>query len=92
MISIFIHNIYFSSDDMQNTSLNTRIEALELNLKKIQDELIMEKNRLGGDTTVEHLSTVKDYINNESEEKAIDTHIDTNDELASKYRSNPVRR
>lgn len=91
MISIFIHNICFSSDDIQSTSLNTRIEALELNLKKIQDELIMEKNRLGGDT-VERLSIVKDHINNESEEKAIDTSIDTNDELASKYRSYPVRR
>lgn len=91
MVSIFIHNIYFSSDDIQSTSLNTRIEALELNLKKIQDELIMEKNRLGGDT-VERLSIVKDHINNESEEKSIDTYIDTNDELASKYRSYPVRR
>lgn len=77
---------------MQSTSLNTRIEALELNLKKIQDELIMEKNRLGGDT-VERLSKVKDHINNESEDKAINPlYIDTNDELASKYRSNPVRR
>jgi len=77
---------------MQSASLNTRIEALELNLKKIQDELTTEKNRLGGDTA-EHLNIVEDHnINNKSEEKSIYTYIDTNDELAEKSRSNSVRR
>jgi len=77
---------------MKSTSLNTRIEALELNLKKIQDELIIEKIRLG-DEAEEHLSIAGDHdTNNESaDEKSIYTNIDTNDEPVEKDRSNPVR-
>jgi len=76
---------------MQSTSLNTRIETLELNLKKIQDELIIEKNRLVDDAE-ERSYIVGDHdTNNESDEKSIYTNIDTNDEPVEKDRSNPVR-
>jgi len=88
---IFIRNIYFSSDDMRSTLLNTRIEALELNLKKIQDELIVEKNRLS-DGAEERLNIVEDHdTNNESDEKSIHTNIETIDKQGEKDRSNPVR-
>jgi len=78
---------------MQSTSLNTRIGALELNLKKIQDELIIAKNRLG-DVAEERSNMVEDHdTNNESDEKLIYTNIETNDEPVEKDRvSNPVRR
>lgn len=78
---------------MQSTSLNTRIGALELNLKKIQDELIIAKNRLGDDAK-ERSNIVEDHdTNNESDGKSIYTNIDTNDEPVEKDRvSNPVRR
>ncbi|XP_022175737.1 uncharacterized protein LOC111037460 [Myzus persicae] len=75
------------NDDMQSTSLNTRIEALELNLRKIQDELIVEKNRLSDDVE-EHLNVVEDqYFNNESDEKSIYTNIETINEQVEKDRS-----
>lgn len=76
---------------MRSTLLNTRIEALELNLKKIQDELIVEKNRLS-DGAEERLNIVEDHdTNNESDEKSIHTNIETIDKQGEKDRSNPVR-
>jgi len=77
---------------MQSTSLITRIEVLELNLKKIQDELIVEKIRLGDDAE-ERSNIVEDHdTNKESDEKSIYTNIDTNDEPVEKDRLNLVRR
>lgn len=76
--------LFFSSDNLQTTSLSTKIEALELNLKKIQNELIMEQNKLNGDDAKERSKKVaddKNLINNESGQNAI---IDTNDELLVK--------
>lgn len=77
---------------MQSTSLNTRIESLELNLKKIKEELILEKIRLGDDAK-ERLNIIRDHdANNESDEKSIFSNIDTNDEPVEKDLSNSVRR
>jgi len=74
---------------LQSICLNTKIEALELKLKKIQNELIMEKNRLGGDLE-ECLNIVEDHINDEPDDNIIDTNIDTHDSV-EKSRLNPVR-
>jgi len=77
---------------MQSISLNTRIEELELNLKKIQDALMEEKIMLS-DYVEERLNIVEDHnTNDESDDKTIYTDIDTIDELVEKDRSKPVRR
>lgn len=77
---------------MQSASLNTRIESLEFNLKKIKEELILEKIRLGDDAK-ERLNIIRDHhANNESDEKSIYSNIDKNDEPVEKVFSNPVRR
>lgn len=77
---------------MQSISLNTRIEALESNLKKIQDELIVKKIMLS-DYAEKRLNNVEDHnTNKESDEKSIYKNIDTIEKPVEKDSSNPVRR
>jgi len=60
VIHVFLNCFITSSGDLPNPLFNEKIEALELNLKKLEDELTMEKSKLIG---LKNTSIVDDQNN-----------------------------
>lgn len=72
---------------MQSPSFKNKVEALELNLKNLEKELINERDKLT--SMIEHHEADNRYIVGKN--PSIDMNIDTNDKFIEINLSNPVR-
>lgn len=77
--------IYYS--DSQSQSLNDKIDALESNIKKLKNDLIVEKKKL---VSVEEHSVVDNQILTVSDKDTINTNIYESEEMIKKDPLNTV--
>lgn len=89
--TFFFIGFFFSDSVLQNQqSVNEKIEALELNLKRLENELMVENNKLANEN--ESLLSVANDRPTQSDESTADTNTGTSHKIIDKYLSTTVKK